>query len=134
MTPMIDVTFQLLLFFLLTCEFRESEGNLPSSLPPGTVPVGPVAPPPLPDPIQIRVRPSADRASACYQVTGAAAMIRNPGELFWHLKARQEQLGSADAPVVILPDGPVPWESVVQAFNQAVRAHYTKIGFGRQTL
>ena len=33
MTPMIDVTFQLLLFFLLTCEFRESEGMIPGTLP-----------------------------------------------------------------------------------------------------
>ena len=33
LTPMIDVTFQLLLFFLLTFQFREREGQIPGSLP-----------------------------------------------------------------------------------------------------
>jgi len=33
MTPMIDVTFQLLLFFIMTFEFRQSEGMIPGTLP-----------------------------------------------------------------------------------------------------
>ena len=32
LTPMIDVTFQLLLYFLLTTEFREDEGQIPGSI------------------------------------------------------------------------------------------------------
>jgi biopolymer transport protein ExbD len=37
MTPMIDVTFQLLIFFLVTFRFRETEGKIQSDLPQDSV-------------------------------------------------------------------------------------------------
>lgn len=130
MTPMIDVTFQLLLFFLLACEFRESEGIIPGSLPAkGNITMDSTDVPP-PNPIQITVRPSSDRSSATYEVTGVAVMISAPEELYGSLLARQQALGSKDVPVMIVPQGDVPWEFVVEAFNQSVRAEFTKIGFG----
>ena len=45
------------------------------------------------------------------------------------LRKRRDQTGSAKTPVVIEPRGDVPWEHVVNAFNQAVRAKFKKIGF-----
>ena len=33
LTPMIDIVFQLLVFFMLTMQFKESEGKLLSQLP-----------------------------------------------------------------------------------------------------
>jgi len=134
MTPMIDVTFQLLLFFLLTCEFRETEGNIPGTLPSKGNIIQQVEQNPPPEPIQIQVRASADRASASYQMTGVQIMITSPQELYQCLKQRQDQLGSDEVPIVILPNADVPWEFVVQAFNQAVRARYKKIGFAQQIL
>ena len=134
LTPMIDVTFQLLLFFLLTCEFRESEGLIPGSLPLGGNYSRTIEPPPdEPDPIRIRLHPTADRMAAIYQVNGARGTIHGPAELYAHLKGLHEQLGGADAPVVIVPKADVPWEFVVEAFNQAVRANFRKIGFPNNT-
>ena len=132
MTPMIDVTFQLLLFFLLTCEFRESEGNIPGTLPAKGTLANPTPDTPPPEPVQIRIRPSANRAAASYEMTGVNVVINSPSELFSHLKSRQEQLQSDEVPIVILPSPDVPWEFVVEAFNQAVRARFRKIGFAQE--
>jgi biopolymer transport protein ExbD len=135
LTPMIDVTFQLLLFFLLTCEFRESEGSIPGTLPAiGRIAVSRQPPPPQPDPIRIQVRPSANREAAVYQVSGVLGTIAGPAELYGHLRRLQGRLGGADVPVVIAPKRDVPWEFVVEAFNQAVRARFRKIGFPDQAL
>ena len=134
LTPMIDVTFQLLLFFLLTCEFRESEGNIPGTLPAKGSVMMQVTNTPPPDPIRIRIRPSVNRASASYEVTGVAVVINNPTDLYAFLKNRQEQVGSDEVPIIILPSADVPWEFVVQAFNQAVQAKYKKIGFAQEIM
>ncbi len=134
LTPMIDVTFQLLLFFLLTCEFRETEGLIPGTLPAkGNVMQNQEIDPP-PDPIRIRIRPSMDRTAASYELTGVSVVISTPAELHGHLKARQDRLGSKDVPVIILPTSDVPWEFVVEAFNQAKRAEFNKIGFAQQVM
>ncbi|HUS93496.1 MAG TPA: biopolymer transporter ExbD [Phycisphaerae bacterium] len=133
LTPMIDVTFQLLLFFLLTCEFRESEGNIPGTLPAKGNIVQEVQQTPPPDPVQIRLRLVADRVAA-YEMTGVPVVISSPAELLEHLKQRQDQLGSADVPIVIFPSADVPWQYVVEAFNAAVHARFTKIGFAEQIL
>jgi len=134
LTPMIDVTFQLLLFFILTCEFRESEGNIPGTLPAKGNVVQQVDQTPPPDPIQIRLRASQDRKSASYEMTGVSVLLGSAKELLERLKARQDQLGTDEVPVVILPNSDVPWEFVVEAFNQAVAARYKKIGFAEQIL
>ena len=127
LTPMIDVTFQLLLFFLLTCEFRESEGNIPGSLPA----IGPSS---GATPVKITLKPSGVGRSAYYEINGVAGMISSPRELYVRLKRRQAALGTTDVPVVIHPQPNVPWEFVVEAFNQAVRAKFEKIGFPRDSL
>ncbi|MCD6303880.1 MAG: biopolymer transporter ExbD [Planctomycetes bacterium] len=136
MTPMIDVTFQLLLFFLLACDFREMEGNIPGTLPSRGNLIQQVEQTPPPDPIQIRLRPSHNRASANYELTGVSVVINSPEELYGYLKARQDRLGPAGrkVPVVIFPSPDVPWQFVVEAFNQAVRAKFEKIGFAQQIM
>jgi len=125
LTPMVDVTFQLLLFFLLTCEFRPPEGLIPSSLPD----IGPGLPtivPPPADPIRIRLHATADRASAVYQVDNARRAIHSPAELYAHLRGLFEVGGTA-VPIVIEARPNVPWEFVVEAFNQAVRAEFQQV-------
>ena len=53
MTPMIDVTFLLLIFFLTTIRFKSLEGKLAAYLPKGH---GPDTTAPLPDPMQLTVK------------------------------------------------------------------------------
>jgi biopolymer transport protein ExbD len=132
LTPMIDVTFQLLLFFVTACEFRETEGLIPGTLPAKGTIMQIVTDVPPPDPVRIRLRPSVDRESANYEVTGVAVVITSPEELYQSLEARKRQLETAKVPVVILPGAEVPWRFVIEAFNQAVRAKFEKIGFAQE--
>jgi len=124
MTPMIDVTFQLLLFFLLTMTFREAEGIIP-----GTLPGGPVSGVDVVDleKIEISLRPAGE--GCLYEIKGLNVGINSPAELYARLKARQAAIGSAEAPVVIKPAPDIGWEFVVEAFNQAMRAEFKNIGF-----
>jgi biopolymer transport protein ExbD len=133
LTPMIDVTFQLLLFFILTCEFRESEGMIPGTLPSKGNVAQQVSEEPPPDPIQVKVMPGMSPEHATYEMTGVGTAIPSPAELFALLKQRQERVGSKEVPVVILPMQDVAWGFVVEAFNQAKRAEFKKIGFAQQT-
>jgi len=127
LTPMIDVTFQLLLFFLLTFTFREAEGLIPGTLPQGDLAAAAAVDAP---PIYIVVRPSpGDTLGAVYEVRGEHMQIREAERLYQLLLGRREVAGSTRSPVVIQPRADVRWEHVVNAFNQAVRAKYKKIGF-----
>lgn len=134
MTPMIDCTFQLLLFFVIACEFREAEGRIPGTLPAKGNIAQQVQDTPPPDPIKLKLRPSADRSAASYEMTGVPTVITSEAELYEYLKKRQEQLGTKDVPVLILPAVDVPWDFVVKAFNQAVRCQFTKIGFAQEIM
>ena len=126
LTPMIDVTFQLLLFFVLACEFRPAEGTIPGSLP-DRGPYGPAA-----DPVLIRVRPSAGQAAALFEVEGEQVLMHSAEDLYRALAGRKAALGTADVPVIIEPSGDVAWEFVIEAYNQAVRAELRKILFARE--
>jgi biopolymer transport protein ExbD len=127
LTPMIDVTFQLLLFFLLTFTFREAEGLIPGTLPKGDVGVASLTDQPS---VYIRVRPApGDPMGAVFEVKGESRQFRQAGELYTVLESRKAASGSERTPVIIEPRGDVLWEHVVNAFNQAVRARYVKIGF-----
>ncbi len=126
LTPMIDVTFQLLLYFLLTTEFRRDEGQIPGSLPP----VGGIRD-------RARIRPNLVeivltgtgtwRESCRYEIAGrppvdgAAALRRT-------LAGVKQQAG-AESAVVIRTRGAVRWRYAVEAFNAAVHGGFRKIGF-----
>jgi biopolymer transport protein ExbD len=127
LTPMIDVTFQLLLFFLLTTQFRQEEGAILGSLPQkGGVSAGQTVPL---QPIKLSVRPTgADRAGAVYEIQGHGVGISSPQTLFEVLKGSQSAMGT-EVPVIIQPQPDVRWQYVVEAFNQAVRAEFENIGF-----
>jgi biopolymer transport protein ExbD len=127
LTPMIDVTFLLLLFFLLTFVFRPLEGKLPGSLP-GTG--GDREPPRIERPLRITLRPTGrDRTGAVYEVDGHGPLIRTPRELARVLERQAALDGAEKRPVVIMPRGDVQWRWAVEAFNQSVRAKFEKIGF-----
>ncbi len=134
MTPMIDVTFQLILFFILTFEFRETEGAIPGTLPNKGSLAQAVTDVPPPDPIEIKVIPSENRASARYVLTGVGVEIQSVRELGQLLQQRRDAINSTDVPVVIFPSPDVPWGFVVEAFNQAKKAKFNKIGFAQSIM
>ena len=127
LTPMIDVTFLLLLYFLLTTTFRQAEGQIPSVLPQKR---DIVAPAELNiEPIRITLYPvGAHNEDVIYEMIGDTLAISSPAGLHRRLVERQALLGSSDVPVIIAPQWNVRWQYVVEAFNQALRAKFTKIG------
>jgi len=127
LTPMIDVTFQLLIFFLLTMTFRQAEGQILGSLPRiGGIVEGQSV---QLEPVFIVVTPAdAGRERCIYEITGAQDPMATPSELYDALVSRRRQI-QADEPVIIRPEANVPWQFVVEAFNQAIRAGYAKVGF-----
>jgi len=118
MTAMIDVTFLLLIYFLLSTTFRQAEGQLPGTLP------GPPRPDPPVLPISLRVHAiGADCQSAVYSLGGDIEPLRSPRELVDALRTRRERT-DGDAIVVIRAGRAVRWRYIVEACNQAARANF----------
>lgn len=127
LTPMIDVTFQLLLYFLLTTTFRIEEGQIPGTLPQkGGISAGDVV---QLQPVRVTLRASgADRMNCVFEVSGHNVGMSTPAELYNVLMARKRNI-SDELPVIIMPRADVRWRFVVEAFNQVVRAKFKEIGF-----
>ena len=123
LTPMIDMTFQLLLFFLLAFQLRQPEGPIPASLPKAGQGRHEA---PLARPIHIVIRPVGDNA-ARYEIGNV--VTADPTEIYSVLEARKSAAGTSDLPVAIKPTGDVRWRFVVEAFNAAVRARFKNIAF-----
>jgi biopolymer transport protein ExbD len=132
LTPMIDVTFQLLIFFLLTTQFRAAEGLIPSKLPQGEA----STPDPVKlEPIEVVVAYTGiDRENVQYEVNNAFAPFETPEKLYDELMARKQKAPPDDPPAVkVSPGREVPWQYVTEAFNQAVRAGFPEIGFASES-
>ena len=126
LTPMIDVTFQLLIYFLVTSAFIPDEGQIPGSLPSKSVSQSES---PL-KPIELQVGPAVDgemKRIARYTIKSSQKTTTDANDLF-KLLASSHQKGD-DVPLIIQVQDMVRGEFVVEAFNQGTRAHYKKIGF-----
>ncbi len=133
LTPMIDIVFQLLLFFLLACQFRMDEGQIAANLPdlsgkppPKTIPVDPID-----ITLQATGRDGLDVLIQVKRTDGVAAELTTAEELYAFLTQIKSSHGEQadDVPVTIEPIGNVRWGHVANVFNQAVRADYKKVGF-----
>lgn len=133
---MLDVCFNLLIFFMSTASFAVGEGILPATLPRGQggkaadtadAPTQPIT-------ILLKSRGGNDVA---IEILGTTATSNNFSELYASLWQNQARPGNdagiynPDDPVIIMPDPSVNWGSVVSAFNSAVRARYSNINFAQ---
>jgi biopolymer transport protein ExbD len=126
LTPMIDVTFQLLLYFLLTSQFREDEGQIPGSLPhQGGVSAAQVDL----KPIRVTLVPRGVYREQVQYNVDQLAPINDAKDLTGVLMAKQKQLGSDEIPVLIKARSDVRWRYVVEVFNAAVNAQFKNISF-----
>jgi len=132
LTPMIDVVFLLLFFFLTVSRFRGTEGMLPAQLPAEAPAVSTEIPR---MPIQIRFLTSAATPSICrVTVDPFEDIVAVPIEqLALTLnEIRQSRPGfDADTPVHLLAGDDVQWDHVVNAYNAALAARYEKVFFAR---
>ncbi|MEM1027344.1 MAG: biopolymer transporter ExbD [Planctomycetota bacterium] len=139
LTSMIDVIFQLLIFFVVTANFMIDEGVLSAKLPQGSG--SPIAADELPrDKIVIRlISDPSDDALVSIERGPAASPVRYAsfGELTADLDrlrydpdgTRIDGIYEPDNPVLIEPGGRVRWQHVVNAFNAAITAKYTNVSF-----
>ncbi len=132
LTPMIDVVFQLLLFFLLGCKFVQDEGQIKANLPDVS---GPPNPSLVKEPVKIQLMATGVHdEGVLIEVSGATdKTLANASEVWDLLVALRNQLEGgqeeSDIPVIITPDERVQWKFVVDTFNHAVRAKYKNVGF-----
>ena len=139
MTPMIDVTFQLLIFFILAGKFRVPEGRLDANLPKDGGPTqGKLD---EVEDVRITLRmmgklPPRDRKIHPREnppdvlIEFGENVYRGPDELF-KVNGRLAQLRQAqpDVGLVIVSEQTVEFFWVMKALNAASKAGYTKISF-----
>lgn len=124
LTPMIDVTFQLLLFFLTATTWRQAEGQIPGSLPDPARQVSQQAIDQLLKPLVLDIRAGAN-GRVVYDLSGL--VFEQPQPLQMHLAGLREALGSDQVPVIIQPGKDVPWQHVVEVYNQVLRSGYKSV-------
>ena len=130
-TPLVDVTFQLLLYFMI-CGVFDDERQIPGSLPTGRIAgrgtkkdIGPEL-----ETLTIRVIPTGrDHETAMFQLDGEPRAYASSQKLFERLVARRVALDTKQVPILIAPAPNVRWGNVVEAFCQCSRADYEKVGF-----
>jgi biopolymer transport protein ExbD len=127
--PMIDVTFLLLIFFLVTTTFERAEGILASKLPRDAG--APAVPLPL-SPIVVRLTQTGPGGSDyTIGVDNVQSVPQDFERLADFLRQLQKKPGFDNrTPVIILADPGVRWDHVVNGWNAAVRCGYENIAFG----
>ena len=128
MTPMIDVVFLLLVFFVWTASFRIVEQVLPSDLTAvaGTAPADPDEPPPPEEDFdKIVVRVLWQNNKPAWRINDAEVPDL-PGA-----RSRLETIAEIkrDAPVILHPDADVPLGHVIDLYDITRLVGFEKIQF-----
>lgn len=132
-TPMIDVVFLLLVFFICTVHFERSEEVFVMDLPSRGATADPLALRDPPITIEVAARTEAGCALAIH-AEGVGANPTSFDELSAVLKGLRrtkdhEGLYESTHQVLIAPSRAAQWQDSVDAFNAAVRAGFANIGF-----
>ena len=126
MTPMIDVVFLLLVFFVWTASFQTIEQILPSEL---SSQIGnqsqALTPPPIKDFEDIVITISFDGQSAAWTLN------KQPINRINEIQKRLSAIANvnAAAPVILHPQPNVPLEFVIQSYDAAKLSGFTKVAF-----
>ena len=134
-TPMIDVVFQLLIYFLLTAGFMGNERHLRAEMPPEQTALARSRELALEaEPLVIRVT----RRGGDVDVELAANLT--PPRDAQHLEQilrdalvtpdHPHGFFTRDQPIRIAAGSDVPWQDVVEVFNAVVAAGYRSVAFG----
>lgn len=128
MTPMIDITFQLLIFFMLGVKFKLLEQKLNSYLPKDT---GPNSTPP-PDevlPTSIHLKPTGPDGLECTIKVGLKP-VDNFEELEQTLRAlHNTEDKKRNLPVDIYGSDDLRWRWICRAFDTAIGVGCEKVQF-----
>ena len=130
MAPMIDIVFQLLIFFLLIPNQQAGEGYLTTNLPSTS---GPVAGKQQKDVQRIKIElevPDNDNKGVNIVLNDNQVFGRNFEGLLAALQGLKARGLPADHPVLISPWMGTRHKWVVRAFDMSVAARFTNIHFG----
>ncbi len=138
MTPMIDVVFLLLIYFMVATDFRLGEEIYRMDLPSrdGSAQHDPFS---LDDePLRIVVR-STGLAADMYRLhlDGPYPQPATFDDLYEFLHTHQVGAGfsgamfEADHPIIVQPTRTTRWEHAMEAFNAAARAGYSNVTFSK---
>lgn len=126
MTPMIDVVFLLLVFFVWTASFQIIEQILPGELSSqiGSQPSTPT-PPPVKDFEDIIITVFYDGQNPAWTLN------QQPINRITEIQRRLSAIASvnAAAPVILHPQPNVPLEFVIQSYDAAKLSGFTKVAF-----
>lgn len=127
MTPMIDVVFLLLVFFVWTSSFQIIEQILPSEMSAqmGTEPSQVDEPPPEQDFDDVVIRIGWNGQAPNWSIND------QPIDSIATMKERLGAIAAVkvDAPVILHPDGLVPLGHVIQAYDVSKLAGFDKVSF-----
>jgi biopolymer transport protein ExbD len=122
LTPLIDVVFLLLIFFMVSTTFKD-EARLRVQLPQAQ---GEEAPAQEPEQIRILIDQSGN-----FFVDDGAVVDRNPLTLVWALNGAlsERPVESRDLPVLIQADANTPHQAVMTAMDAAAEVGLRRIAF-----
>ncbi|MEW6356189.1 MAG: biopolymer transporter ExbD [Planctomycetota bacterium] len=123
MTPMIDVVFLLLIFFMCVSKWKQAEGNLAAELPPEGAPAEQVQqePPDL-EKVVIKLQKSGDAVD----IRMNERLCSTFDVLFDNLSALRQRV---DVPVIIDADRDVEFRFAISALNVTVKAGLSNVSF-----
>ena len=138
LTAMIDVTFLLLVYFMVATQFKVGEELYRMDLPDRGPARAPVDPFELDEePLRIRVA-SVGYAMGDYrlELVGPYPQPASFADLYDFLRRRQISettvggLFAADHPIIIEPTKSTQWQHALETFNAAARARYSNVTLG----
>ena len=136
LAPMMDVMFNLLIFFLATTTFKMPEGTFAASLPRQIGLAVQLSVPTVP--VRILLAPG-EQTTTIYvncsvRIDDAlqGLPMQNYEELYQQLVSIKARDGfDQDSPVVLAAKDNVPWQEIMQAYNSAMRASFKRIVFSQ---
>lgn len=141
LTSLIDVTFLLLIYFMVATDFKTREQVFRMDLPERRSASGGGGDPFKLDeqPLRIAVSSIGTDARRCtIRVEGPYPQPDSFEALFEFLREKRMSgaasgggLFAADHPIIIQPTATTSWEHAMEAFNAAARARYTNINFAK---
>lgn len=121
--PLIDITFQLLLYFMLTSNFADPERQLTGFLPTNGGSTSILLP------IHVTIEPvGPTNGSAQYRINKEMP-TQDVEKVYAALAARVRSTADTEIPVVIHADQEVRWAYVIEVFNAASSAGFTAVTF-----
>jgi biopolymer transport protein ExbD len=127
MAPMIDIVFQLLIFFLIASEVRPTEADFKTNIPGGTGPRNPKVE--AKEAYRVYLR-NLDPEGRAVEVSLNNEVL--PGDAFKELEKRLRSVSKKqNMPLVIDGDPTVRLQFIANALDSAVAAEVPQITFGK---